>query len=120
MTKEQLMMKYKLTSDEMKNDFVEWVTICNYMDEQDFNNLFRLVELNEEEFFRIIDFLLKQECFNILFMLMARHMNRFNHEDWGPIQNIGENTIMRLNRLKEFVDFKIPGLLLNSIETLNI
>ena len=113
MTREQLLKNYENTSDEMKNDFIEWITICNYMDEQDFNNLFSLSELNEVEFFRIIDFLWKQECFNILFMLMARHIKRFNHEDWIVLNDLelDTNLLKRIKRLNKFNDFKIPKLL---------
>lgn len=111
MTREQLKINYEHTSNEMKNDFVEWITICNYMDEQDFNNLFKLSEISENDFFRIINFLWKQECFYILFMIIAHHINRFEHKDWVYSDEINPWMISRINRLNTFKDFKIPKII---------
>lgn len=112
MIRERLKENYQKTSETKRCDFVEWVIICNYMDNEDFNNLFRLEELNEGEFFSIIDFLCKQECYMTLFMIIARHLKRFQSEDISFIQDteLIDNIEERFEKLKEFKDFAIPML----------
>lgn len=110
MIREQLKTNYVSTNDDMKSDFIEWLTICNYMDEKDFNNLFNLKKLNEKDFFSIVDFLWKQECYSILFMLMARHFHRFKHDTWDFPEEMNSNIDSRIIRVSNFEDFNVPKL----------
>ena len=112
MIRERLKENYQKTSETKRCDFVEWVIICNYMDNEDFHNLFRLEELNEGEFFSIIDFLCKQECYMTLFMIIARHLKWFQNEDISFIEDteLIVDIERRIERLKEFKDFVIPEL----------
>lgn len=108
--KERLKENYNNNKDTMKTDFLEWIVICQYMSDSDFNNLFRLEELSEQEFFNIVEFLYRQECYIILFMVIARHIKRFQNNDISFIDDIDfiDRFDERLERLKDFKDFSIP------------
>ena len=108
--KERLKENYWKANDTKKVDFVEWIVICEYMDSDDFNNLFRLEELNEGEFYSIVDFLCQQECYITLFMLIARHLKRFQKEDISFLDDITLSDYFeeRIEKLKGFTDFAIP------------
>ena len=43
MIKERLKENYNDSCTLERDDFAEWLIICNYMDEEDFNKLFNLV-----------------------------------------------------------------------------
>ena len=113
MVYEELKKNYEKTEDSLKADFIEWLVICNYMDQIDFENLFRLETLSEAEFFSITDFLWQQECFMTLFMIMAHHMKRFQHEDLNNFEevDISESTEERIKKLNSFKCFKVPKML---------
>ena len=108
--KKRLKENYNNNKDNMKVDFIEWITICQYSDNHIFDNLFRLDELSEQEFFDVVEFLYRQECYIVLFMLIARHIKRFQSKDISFIDDIDliDSFSERLERLKDFKDFSIP------------
>lgn len=111
--KEQLKEMYLKNSDTMKTDFIEWLVVCQYMNDDDFENLFRIEDLTEQEFFCVVEFLYRQECYILLFMLIARHLKRFKKEDIGFLEEISlrDCFAQRIDRLKDFKDFTVPRFL---------
>ena len=112
MVKERLRNNYNESCDLEKYDFAEWLIICNYMEEEDFNKLLDLENLNRKEFLEIIDFLYQQECFITLFKIIARYINRFQNRNINFIDDIKliSDFESRLEKLSAFTNFSIPKL----------
>lgn len=70
-------LKKFLSQDEDKDILLEKLVFCQFADKYDFENYFRIKELEEGELFRLISFLYHQDCFLMLLDIMNRYKERF-------------------------------------------
>lgn len=74
MNKKDLKNIYKsLEQKEQKILFIEQLILCEYADDYDFNNLFRIEELSESELYALLDFMYHEDCF----LTMQRVLNKY-------------------------------------------
>lgn len=72
-----------------KRLYVEYLTIMNYMSDEDFNNRFHIKDISDSEFMSILDFYYEHKCFLMLFKLLRDHRKeRFVHPDIEDIEDI--------------------------------
>lgn len=104
MDKEQMLERFYLQDDEGKDMLLEKLIFCQFSDEHDFENYFRLDELNEGELFCLISFLYKQDCFLMLFDIMEKYRERLISYDVSTIKEMefSEEFIERFKRLDNF------------------
>ena len=73
--KQRLQRLFSKSKD--KNKFLEELIFCEYADEHDFENYFRIEELEESELFCLISFLYHQDCFLMMMDIMKQNRERF-------------------------------------------
>lgn len=77
MDKEEFLQKFYDKDRDEKNLFLEYLVFCQFADDHDFENYFRIEELEEGELFCLIGFLYHQDCFLMMLEIMNRHKQRF-------------------------------------------
>ncbi len=104
MNREEILKKFYLQNDEGKDMLLEKLVFCNFSDDQDFENYFRIDELKESELFCLISFLYQQDCFLMLLDIMKRYKERFISWDMSVIRemNFSEKFVSRLVKLDNF------------------
>ena len=95
MDKEKIMQSYAAQDYDKKNIFLERLIFCQFADEHNFENYFRIKELEESELFGLISFLYHQDCFLMMLEIMNEHTERFISHN--------EMTLERLNISKQFI-----------------
>lgn len=59
-----------------KQLFMEYLSILNYMPEEDFSNLFHMESITDAEFYSILDFCYHQDCYLVLYKLLKDNRER--------------------------------------------
>lgn len=59
-----------------KQLYMEYLTILNYMPEEDFSNLFHIESITDAEFYSILDFCYQQDCYFMLYKLLKDNRER--------------------------------------------
>lgn len=77
MDKEELLQKFYDKDRDEKNIFLEKLVFCQFADDHDFENYFRIEELEESELFCLIGFLYHQDCFLMMLEIMNKYKQRF-------------------------------------------
>ena len=98
--KQRLQRLFSKSKD--KNKFLEELIFCEYADERDFENYFRIEELEESELFCLISFLYHQDCFLMMMDIMNQYQNRFLSYNESLFDEIdfSEKLISRLERME--------------------
>lgn len=101
MIKEDTLERF-FSQDEDKSILLEKMVFAQFADDYDFDNYFRIEELDENEFFRLVSFLYDQSCFLMMFDIMDRYRERFISHDESIIGevNFTYRYVSRLERLK--------------------
>ena len=56
--------------------YIEYILFCNFASENEFNNYFRIEEIKDTEFFKLVDFLYNHNCYNLLYRLLRNNRER--------------------------------------------
>ena len=56
--------------------YIEYILFCNFASEKEFNNYFNVKNINDSEFFELIDFLYQHNCYNLLYRLLRDNRER--------------------------------------------
>lgn len=82
MDKEEVLREFYIQDKKEKEMMLEKFVFCHFSSEKDFENYFRIDELEEGELFRLISFLYHQDCFLMIMDIISRHKSRFlSHRD---------------------------------------
>ena len=78
MTHEELIERYNAFGvvEWDKQLYIEYLTILNYMPNEDFENLFRVEEISDADFLSLLDFYYQYDCYLILFKLLRDHRKK--------------------------------------------
>lgn len=106
MTKQEIGEKYLQLDSFDKTLFAELLVCCEYMDSYDFNNLFKMGEISESEFFSIFDFLYHQDCFLMLFKLMAKHIDKIQFQELSFLEDVELNDCFNNKLDRIFKNYK--------------
>lgn len=101
MDREKLLQWFYAQDYDGKNMFLEKLVFCQFADEHDFENYFRIGELEESELFCLISFLYHQDCFLMMLEIMNEHKHRFiSHSVLNLDEpDIPEQLVSRLKRI---------------------
>lgn len=101
MEKEQMLQQLFSQTNEDKHMLMEKLVFCKFSDEYDFENYFRIAELEESELFCLISFLYHQDCFLMMLDIMNRYRERFISHDESLLKELDftKQFISRVSRL---------------------
>ena len=69
--------------------YIEYILFCNFAPEKEFNNYFNIKEINDSEFFNLVDFLYNQNCYNLLYRILRDNRERITtNPDINALKNI--------------------------------
>lgn len=102
MIKEDTLKKF-FSQDGDKSLLLEKMVFAKFANDYEFDNYFRIEELEESELFCLISFLYHQDCFLMLMDIMNRYRERFISHDDSFIEELDftYQFISRLERLEE-------------------
>lgn len=110
MDREETKKRYKQLCSTERTFLAEVYEVCNNLSSDVFGNLFKIEDLSEGDFFCIVDFLYYNECFVLLYQLMANYPERFMCLDLfvsGDIE-MRDDLEERLERFLKELPFLIP------------
>ena len=78
MTHEELIKRYNSYGMEERDKqlFMEYLTILNYMPDEDFSNILNIENISDAEFLSIFDFYYQQDCYLMLFKLLRDYKEK--------------------------------------------
>lgn len=93
-----------LSQDEERCLLLEKLVFAQFADDYDFDNYFRIEELEESELFCLVSFLYDRDCFLMMLDIMNRYKERFVSHDESFIEEIDFTSryVSRLERLEHF------------------
>lgn len=71
-----------------KTLYQEYITFCNYAPKEDFDNFFRVKELEECDFLSLVDFFYTNYCYNMLYRLFRDNRERLTMPDIRAVEEI--------------------------------
>ena len=72
-----------------KQIYIEYLTIMNYMPDEDFNNMLNIKYATDAEFMSILDFYYRYDCYLMLFKLLRdNRKDRLVNPDVEEIKNM--------------------------------
>lgn len=99
-------LKKFISQNEDMNILLEKLVFCQFADEHDFANYFRINELEESELFCLIGFLYHQDCFLMMLDIMNRHMERFISHNISLLKEI-DISEQFIKRLESFMSVRV-------------
>lgn len=101
MEKEQILQQLHLQTNENKELLLEKLVFCQFADEHDFENYFRIEELNESDLLCLIDLLYHQDCFFMMMDIINRYKERFVSYDESVLKELdfSEQFMSRIAKL---------------------
>ena len=78
MTHEELIKRYKSygMEEREKQLFIEYLTVLNYMPDEDFSNVLNIENISDAEFLSILDFYYQQDCYLMLYKLLRDYKEK--------------------------------------------
>ncbi len=77
MDKKELQKKYEEQDSAGRELLLEKLAFCKFADRYDFENYFRIDELNDSELLCLASFLYQQDCFLMLMEMLERYKEKF-------------------------------------------
>ncbi|MEY8519062.1 hypothetical protein AALC25_19645 [Lachnospiraceae bacterium 29-84] len=77
MDKKELQKKYEEQDSTGRELLLEKLAFCKFADRYDFENYFRIDELNDSELLCLASFLYQQDCFLMLLEMLERYKEKF-------------------------------------------
>ena len=101
MEKKELQKKYEEQDSMGRELLLEKLAFCKFADNYDFENYFRISELNDSELLCLASFLFHQECYLMLMDMIDRYKERFILADSSLLQDFESDDalIERLSRI---------------------
>ncbi len=101
MEKKELQKKYEEQDSIGRELLLEKLAFCKFADNYDFENYFRISELNDSELLCLASFLFHQECYLMLMDMIDRYKERFILADSSLLQDFESDDalIERLSRI---------------------
>lgn len=90
MTKQKLYEKWKNLGelDFDKSLFIEYVSLCNFMSDDDFHFYLNPDKATDAEFFSVLDFLYQQDCYILLYRFLRDNQKRIIFPDFSIMDGI--------------------------------
>jgi hypothetical protein len=106
MDKKELQKKYEEQDSTGRELLLEKLAFCKFADRYDFENYFRIDELNDSELLCLASFLYQQDCFLMLMDIMNHYKERFIFADTSLLREFElDDTLMeRISRIEILKD----------------
>ena len=101
MDKKELQKKYEEQDSTGRELLLEKVAFCKFADRYDFENYFRIGELNDSELLCLASFLYQQDCFLMLMEMLERYKEKFVLADSSLLRELEPDDALmeRLSRI---------------------
>ncbi len=111
MDKKELQKKYEEQDSMGRELLLENLAFCKFADDYDFENYFKINELNDSELLCLVSFLYHQECYLMLMDMMNRYKERFILADSSLLREFEPDDILikRLSRIGFLADGEKAG-----------
>ena len=101
MDKKELQKKYEEQDSAGRELLLEKLVFCKFADRYDFENYFRIDELNDSELLCLASFLYQQDCFLMLLEMLERYKEKFVLADSSLLRELEPDDALmeRLSRI---------------------
>ena len=101
MDKKELQKKYEEQDGMGRELLLEKLAFCKFADRYDFENYFRISELNHSELLCLASFLYQQDCFLMLLEMLERYKEKFVLADSSLLRELEPDDALmeRLSRI---------------------
>ena len=101
MDKKELQKKYEEQDSTGRELLLEKLAFCKFADRYDFENYFRIDELNDSELLCLASFLYQQDCFLMLMEMLERYKEKFVLADSSLLRELEPDDALmeRLSRI---------------------
>lgn len=101
MDKKELQKKYEEQDSTGRELLLEKLAFCKFADRYDFENYFRIDELNDSELLCLASFLYQQDCFLMLLEMLERYKEKFVLADSSLLRELEPDDALmeRLSRI---------------------
>ena len=101
MDKKELQKKYEEQDSAGRELLLEKLAFCKFADRYDFENYFRIGELNDSELLCLASFLYQQDCFLMLLEMLERYKEKFVLADSSLLRELEPDDALmeRLSRI---------------------
>lgn len=101
MDKKELQKKYEEQDSTGRELLLEKLVFCKFADRYDFENYFRIDELNDSELLCLASFLYQQDCFLMLLEMLERYKEKFVLADSSLLRELEPDDALmeRLSRI---------------------
>lgn len=101
MNKKELQKKYEEQDSAGRELLLEKLAFCKFSDRYDFENYFRIEELNDSELLCLASFLYQQDCFLMLMEMLERYKEKFVLADSSLLRELEPDDALmeRLSRI---------------------
>lgn len=102
MTKKELDKRLRSFGDDFdKTLFQEYVSFCNNSSEYEFDLYFNQKEIDNMDFFTLLDVMYENDCYNMLYRLLRDNRERLVIQDLNSLKKmkINKNLDERMERL---------------------
>lgn len=102
MKKEELVRKFYMQKEE-KELFLEKLIFCNFSEQRDFENYFKVGELEESELFYLISFLYHEDCFFMMLEILNNYKQHFHSAGVFELEefDFSEKLLKRWERMEK-------------------
>ena len=106
MDKKELQKKYGEQDGMGRELLLEKLAFCKFADRYDFENYFRIDELNDSELLCLASFLYQQDCFLMLMEMLERYKEKFVLADSSLLRELEPDDALmeRLSRIGVLAD----------------
>ena len=106
MDKKELQKKYEEQDSTGRELLLEKLAFCKFADRYDFENYFRIDELNDSELLCLASFLYQQDCFLMLLEMLERYKEKFVLADSSLLLELEPDDALmeRLSRIGVLLD----------------
>ena len=106
MDKKELQKKYEEQDSTGRELLLEKLAFCKFADRYDFENYFRIDELNDSELLCLASFLYQQDCFLMLMEMLERYKEKFVLADSSLLRELEPDDALmeRLSRVGVLAD----------------
>lgn len=106
MSKEEMVRKFYTHDEKGREEMLERAAFCSFSDDWDFDNYFRIDELEESELLCLISFLYQQDCYLMMLDIMDRYKERLISHNVSFLDEVdfSERFFARMEKLESLAE----------------
>lgn len=106
MGRDEIMQRFLALDERGKEELLEKITFCSFADDWEFENYFRLDELEESELDCLVSFLYQQDCFLMMLDILNRYRGRFTSQGVSLFDevNFSDRFLSRFKKLESLAE----------------